>query len=385
MDRRKFLALSGALAGAGAIWGPMGGVEQAAQAAEPARAGGKTRMRVGCQRYGPTEENLRYYQRCGVWDLVCGVPASPSGEWRVEDLLALRKRTEAYGITVNIIQAPWPKNVLLGKSPERDEEIAAFCRKIRVAARAGIPALKYNLYILPTLRTKSAIGRGGVTYSTWSLAESSKGEPLAWPPGMLLDNMPKSNYYITPEEAGRLPAETYWERIEYFLQRVVPVAERYKVRIACHPNDTPTPPGFKGIDSVLGTVEGLKRFVATCDSEYHGLLFCQGTVAEMLQNPGREIYDVIRYFGSRRKIFLVHFRNLRGHRDDFQEVYPDEGDIDMFRAMKVYHEVGYPHLLIPDHLPNYDDKATSPEDPDTKQGFAFAYGYIKALIQAVSA
>ena len=102
---------------------------------------------------------------------------------------------------------------------------------------------------------------------------------------------------------------------------------------------------------MLGTVNGLKKFVSIKESPYHGLNFCQGTVSEMLQDPGKEIYDVIRYFGSRKKIFNVHFRNIRGHRDEFVETYPDEGDVDFVKAIQTYREVGYPYLLMPDHVP----------------------------------
>jgi len=63
------------------------------------------------------------------------------------------------------------------------------------------------------------------------------------------------------------------------------------------------------------------------------LNFCQGTVSDMPADPGREIFDVIRYFGSRGKIFNVHFRNIRGHRNDFVEVFPDEGDVDFVKAI----------------------------------------------------
>ena len=92
--------------------------------------------------------------------------------------------------------------------------------------------------------------------------------------------------------------------------------------------------------------------------------------------PGTEIFDVIRYFGSRKKIFNVHFRNIRGRRDDFVEVFPDEGDVDFAKAIQVYKEVGYPYLLMPDHVPH------AANDPDGLQSFAFCYGYIRALIQA---
>ena len=118
-----------------------------------------------------------------------------------------------------------------------------------------------------------------------------------------------------------------------FSRAVVPVAEAAKVRLACHPHDPYTPPGYRGVTRVLGTVEGLKRFVTMHESPYHGLNFCQGTVAEMLDDPAREIDDVIRWFGTRGKIFNVHFRNIKGRKLDFMEAFPDEGDMDMARSL----------------------------------------------------
>ena len=159
---------------------------------------------------------------------------------------------------------------------------------------------------------------------------------------------------------------------------MIPVCAEYKVRAACHPHDPGVPAaGYQGIDRVLGTFEGLKKFVSIRDNPYHGLNLCLGTMAENLQNPAREIYDVIRYFGERGKIFNIHFRNIRGRRDDFQEVYPDEGDLNMFRVALTLHESGYRDMLMPDHLPRH------PDDPDGSQAFAFGYGYAKAMVQAV--
>ncbi|MBI4218935.1 MAG: mannonate dehydratase, partial [Chloroflexi bacterium] len=142
--------------------------------------------------------------------------------------------------------------------------------------------------------------------------------------------------------------------------------------------DPYTPPGYKGVTRVLGTVDGLKKFVQTRESPYHGLNFCQGTVSEMLDSPGEEIYDVIRWFGQRGKIFNVHFRNIRGGKLDFYETFPDEGDVDMLKAMRVYREVDYKYMLMPDHVPHISGP--------NAQGVAFAYcyGYIQALLQAVN-
>jgi mannonate dehydratase len=325
-------------------------------------------MVVGCQRSPTTDERLAYFKRHGV-EHICGYPTNAEGRasYAYDDLMRLRERAEKQGVRVMMIEpylssayiarARFP-NIMLGKSPERDREIETICQVIRDCARAGIPAVKYNLTVLGVVRTGRSPGRGGSEYSTWRLNEARQEPPLT--------------------EAGPAPAETMWERITYFLDRVVPVATDVRVRMACHPHDPGMPKeGFRGVDRVLGTVEGLRRFVAIRESPFHGLNFCQGAVSEMLRNPGEEIYGVIREFGSRKKIFNVHFRNIRGHRDDFVETYPDDGDVDLYKTMLVYRDVDYDGMLMPDHVPRH------PNDPNGDQAFAFAYGYIKALIRAV--
>ena len=96
----------------------------------------------------------------------------------------------------------------------------------------------------------------------------------------------------------------------------------------------------------------------------------------MLPHPATQIFDVIRYFGARKKIFNVHFRNIHGGFLNFQETFPDCGDVDMLAALRVYKEVGYDGLLMPDHVP------IIPGDENGRQAFAFAFGYIRGLMQA---
>ena len=310
-----------------------------------------------------------FFRRHGV-EHICGYPDREEDRsgWSVDALKRLRERCEKHGVALDMVQFPFMSSVSLERStrkaimmaqePARQGEIDEACEIIRNCAAAGIPAVKYNLNLLGVLRTAPTPGRGGTRYSTWNLTEAREDPPLT--------------------RAGVVTADAAWQRITYFLERVVPVAEEYRIRLACHPHDPGVPPrGFRGVARVLGTVDGLKRFIEITSSPYHGLNLCLGTTAEMLDNPADEIHDVIRYFGSKGRIFNIHFRNIRGKRDRFQEVFPDEGDMDMAKVMKTLKEVHYQYMVMPDHMPSH------PDDPRSLQAFAFGYGYIKALIQAV--
>lgn len=131
--------------------------------------------------------------------------------------------------------------------------------------------------------------------------------------------------------------------------------------------------------------EGLKRFVEIAESPYHGFNFCCGTAAEGLKEPSKELYDIVRYFGERKKIFNVHFRNIRGGLYKFQEVWPDEGDVDMYKLAKVLRDVEYPYMLMPDHAPSHPDDTSPPFlSGRVSPAWSFQFGYIIALIQAVN-
>ena len=372
MDRRRFMGLTGMNIMAGALGDSFlssrGAAAEAGIRAEIVALPRKALMKVGHQ-HESSDEILRLLAGFGVNNICSAQPSEQlDAQWSEEGLRKLRERVESFGIKLDMVPLPLSSryitkaenpNIMLGKSPERDREIDRICEMIRNTARAGIPALKYNMSILGVVRTEPTKGRGGANYSTFIYDKATQEPPLT--------------------EAGPVDADRYWERISYFLNRVIPAAEEYRVRLACHPHDPGMPheKGYRGVHTVLGSVEGLKRFIDLSPSKYHGLNFCQGTVSEMLKRPGEEIFDVIRYFGAKGRIFNVHFRNIRGAFLNFQETFIDDGDVDMLKAMRVYKEIGYDGMVMPDHVP------TISGDPKGLQAFAFTFGYIKALIAAV--
>ena len=145
------------------------------------------------------------------------------------------------------------------------------------------------------------------------------------------------------------------------------------MRIALHPDDPPIPDPLGGATRIVGSLDNYERIFSMVPGRSNGMLFCQGCVAEM----GEDVIKAIHRIGSQDKIVFVHFRDIRGTPYKFQEVFIDEGDNDMLRAMEAYKAVGYDGPIMLDHTPGI------PADPTGRAGHAYANGYVKALIQAV--
>jgi mannonate dehydratase len=62
----------------------------------------------------------------------------------------------------------------------------------------------------------------------------------------------------------------------------------------------------------------------------------------------------------------------------YQEVFVDEGDLDMVRVMKILQKHDYDGVLIPDHTPEMTCGAP------WHAGMAFALGYMKGVMQSIN-
>jgi sugar phosphate isomerase/epimerase len=186
---------------------------------------------------------------------------------------------------------------------------------------------------------------------------------------------------VLSAKSGGVTEQQGWDALTHFVEQVIPTAEKAGVKLAAHPHDPAYPPGgLNGVEHVVGSIEGICQFLDLApESVAHGLNFCQGTVAEMSEDPSDYVVKAIREFGGRKRICMVHFRNIKGGYLDFSECFADEGSVDMAASIRAYREVGYDGIPFPDHVP------VSDLDPARERFFGFALGYTRGLLQAIPA
>jgi len=309
----------------------------------------------------PTRERLRLAKQLGVSDIIGGPPVendqSNLEAWEFLPLLHYKKLIEDAGLRLEVIEArPRMEKIILGL-PGRDKQIENFCKSLRNMGKAGYRVQVYAFgYPYSWLRTSLAKPtRGGALVTAFDYE--------------LMKNAPLTEYGVITEEQ-------MWDNWTYFIKKVIPVAEEAGVKLALHPNDPPVP-SIQGIAQPFRNVEAFKRVIETVDSEYNGILFCQGCFSEM----GVNIPETIRYFGKRKKIFFAHFRDVKGTATRFEETFHDDGQTDMAAAMRAYKEVGFDGPMRPDHAPTMEGDEGPPGY--TMMGKIYAIGYMKGLIHAI--
>jgi mannonate dehydratase len=268
-----------------------------------------------------------------------------------------KAKVAAHGLELRTVLATSGFDEIKRGMAGRDRQIEWLSNAVHGMGAAGIPILAYNFKLLNSklLRSAPTKGRGAASYISFDYDEYLK-KPAA---------------PIVPP----VPEEKVRDNLNYFLRAVVPAAEKAGVRMALHPDDPPVPlgtPALAGAAHIASSLEQYRRIFDAVPSRSNGMLFCQGCVTEM---KDVNVYDAIRQMGSIDKIVMVHFRNVRGEFPRFQEVFVDEGDVDMYRAMEAYRDIGFKGPFSLDHSPMFPEAEIA--------NTAFMVGYMRGLIQAV--
>ena len=299
----------------------------------------------------------------GITDVIVKVNPSLTGlpdPWRFETLKGIVDRLASAGLKVVGLEGdPFDMAPIKefgaageGRAPARPQALDHYCELLESMGRLGIPLLCYNFMVgTGWARTGVREGRGGAKATYFSLAE-------------------------TPSAPLKLTAEQVWENYAAFITRVLPVAERAGVRMGLHPDD-PCLPSLGGYARIFGSVAAYDRAYALYPSPSNAVTFCQANFKLM----GADLEATARHFGKR--IAFIHVRDVEGTKEDFTELFHDQGTTDQFALMRVYRALGLDVPVRGDHVPEMEGDRRLTEECVPGYftlGRLFANGYLKALL-----
>jgi len=331
-------------------------------------------MRCGLgQFHKPSPEFLKFAKEYGATDILLNQNSDKdnhlldhNNRWELKDLVSLRRTVESYGMKLSALENVPTKfydHIMLG-GPKRDEQIENMIYTIRNIARAGVKIFGYNWMpsrVWRTQRDKQIRGGALATAFDYSIVEEGLEKNLE------VDGKDSLQHGRIYED------EEMWENLEYWIKIITPIAEEEGIRLGIHPCDPPVPM-LGGAAMLFRSFDAYKRLIEIYPSDSNAIEFCQGTFSEM----NEDIYEMIRYFGERKKILYVHFRNVSAQVPKFQEEFINTGYVDMHKAMEIYNEVGFDGVFVDDHVPVGVNDTTWGH-----RGRAFANGYIQATIESV--
>jgi mannonate dehydratase len=308
-------------------------------------------------------EALRFMAQLGIQDVVLNTPPVPvrNGKWELGDLVGLKSGVESWGLKLTAIENTQidMRHHLISGGPRFDEQLENMIETIKAIGNTGIPMYTMSWRYPRYYRT------GHIDIGWGALGTAYDAEVENWPKVIDWD----------------LSLDRAWECLETWVKEATPVAEKYGVRLGLHPVDPPMPE-IGGVPSLLINFENYKRMIDIVDSPYNSILFCQGSFSQFAgadQDNGESIYDMIEYFVKRERVLYVHFRNVSGTVPKFHETFVNTGNVDMYRAMRIYAENGFDGFFMDDHVP-----MTIGDSGWGYRSKAYANGYIQSLIETVT-
>ncbi|WP_449540413.1 mannonate dehydratase [Ferdinandcohnia sp. Marseille-Q9671] len=288
-----------------------------------------------------------------VWSLH---DLDPGVKWPKERIQEMKQISEQTGLNIDVVESVnVHEDIKLGL-PSRDQYIEHYKETIRDLASVGVKVICYNFMpVFDWIRTDlfKELGDG----STALFYEKAKVENMS--PAELVNSFSTYNESTLPgwepERMGKLSElfeaykgfteERLWENLQYFLERIIPVAEEHDIKMAIHPDDPPWT--MFGLPRIITNKENIRRLLGLVDSPYNGLTLCSGSLGA---NETNHISDMIREFGSR--IHFAHIRNIKRYENgNFIETShrASDGSLDIVDIVKAYHDIGFTGYARPDH------------------------------------
>lgn len=288
----------------------------------------------------------------GMKGIVSAIYDVPVGEeWPYEKIARLKRKIEAAGLELSVIESvPVHEDIKLGL-PSRDRYIANYGKTLLNLARAGIRVVCYNF--MPVFDwTRSKLDyelEDGSTALIYEEEVVRRMNPLSGElslPGWD-SSYRKEDLQRLFDQYAKVDEEKLWGNLAYFIRAIMPIAEEAGVRMAIHPDDPPWP--IFGLPRIITDEQALARFLALYDSPANGLCVCTGSLGA---NPGNDMPAIVRRFGREGRINFMHLRNIRftGERSFEESAHlSSAGSVDMAEVVRALRDVDFDGPFRPDH------------------------------------
>ena len=342
-----------------------------------------------------TEDNFRFAKQAGASHIVVqlvdyikggdnpsltrdyldgwGITQNQGNLWEYEDLKAIKKSIEDQGLVWEAVENFDPSHWydILLDGPKKEQQLDNVKYMIRNLSKVGVKIMGYYFSLAGVWGwTSRASGRAGARSIEFEQSKIDINRPI--PNGMVW------NMTYDPEapegSVNGVSHEEIWQRLSGFLHEILPVAEENGIVMAAHPDDPPLPV-LRGTARLITEPSAYDKLLEVKDSPSNSIEFCMGTTQEMATG---DIYECLDKYSAMNKIAYVHFRNVKGKVPHYREVFVDEGDIDMIKAMRILKKNNFEGVIIPDHTPEMTCNAP------WHAGMAYALGYMKGALNTLN-
>ena len=316
----------------------------------------------------------------------------PGEVWTQEEIHALKEEVEASGLHISGIESVNIHDDIKTGKGNRDLYIENYIKSLENLGKEDIHMVCYNF--MPVFDwTRTELARKRDDGST-VLAYTQKAVDELVPEKMFESISSDMNGTVMPgwepermahvkelfEMYSDIDEDKLFDNLKYFLEKIMPVCNKYDIRMAIHPDD----PAWSvfGLPRIITNMENIHRMMDMVDDVHNGVTFCSGSYGTNLKN---DLPAMIRSLKGR--IHFAHVRNLKfNSADDFEEAahLSEDGTFDMYEIVKALHDIGFTGPIRPDHGRMIWDEVAMPGYGlyDRALGAAYICGLWEAIDKA---
>jgi len=372
--------------------------------------------------FGPSDPvTLNAIRQTGATGIVTALHHIPSGAvWPAKEILKRKTAVANEGLNWTVVESVNIHEDIKTAGKTRDKKIENYLISLQNLAAAGIKTVCYNFMpVLDWTRTHldyrlpnqaSALRYHAPALAAFELfileretafkeyTEEQQQAAKEYLDGItlvekealistILAGLPGTDEVFTiPEFKAELKkyqhvgAAELKANLSYFLNAIIPTAEKLGIKMCIHPDDPPFP--ILGLPRVVCNEQDLAEIIEMCPSPANGITFCTGSLGA---NPANDLPGMITRLGAH--IHFLHLRNVQREADgSFYEAEHLAGSTNMYDVMKNIIveqtkrvESGRTDIAIP-LRPDHGHKLWTDFDFDTYPGYSLI-GRLKGLAE----